>query len=532
MVIKIKRKAHKIDEPLLHACHKRPVTRREFLGAGLISGGALVMGDALLMSLLSKPAFAATNESCGVGLSGSGKIPFIAFDLGGGANMAGSSVLIGGPGGQMDFLGTAAYNKMGLPGDMVPGLAETTPTATSNGDHTDTSFGLAQHSDSAFLRGMLAVTSPTTRANTNGFVIPARSDNDTGNNPHNPMYGIYKCGAKGDLLDLIGSRASVSGGNSMAPASMIDLSVQPTKIDRASDVLGLVDTGGLADMFGGNTATAGRVMEAVERISKAKMGLDGLSGSTNAPLAVKDLMHCGYLKTSHNVENFGSPELLDPTAAASQLLGGDTGITVDGVTARPTDDYFEKVASVMKLCIDGFAGAGTIEQGGYDYHDGTRATGEVRDLRAGIGIGMCLEYAATRNPPKPVMIYVFSDGSLASNGRIDDTVDGRGKCEWTGDNESTAASWVFVYNPTGRPTLLGGTPDEQAVHQQLGWMRDNGSVETTGTTPGANNVNLLVEMVILNYLALHGEEGSFQTLFTNNGLGSNLDRFIAFAPIA
>ena len=24
----------------------------------------------------------------------------------------------------------------------------------------------------------------------NGAVIPARSDNDTGNNPHNPMYGM------------------------------------------------------------------------------------------------------------------------------------------------------------------------------------------------------------------------------------------------------------------------------------------------------------------------------------------------------
>ncbi|MCI0508136.1 MAG: general secretion pathway protein GspF [Gammaproteobacteria bacterium] len=529
MVIKIKRKAHKIDEPLLHACHKRPVTRREFLGAGLISGGAFVMGDSLLMSLLSRPAFAATLESCGTGLTAGQKIPFIAFDLGGGANMAGSSVLIGGPGGQMNFLGTAAYNKMGLPGDMVPGLAETTPTATSNGDHTDTSFGLAQHSDSAFLRGMLAVTTPATRANTNGFVIPARSDNDTGNNPHNPMYGIYKCGARGQLLDLIGSRASVSGGNSEAPASMIDLQAQPTKIDRASDVLGLIDTGGLAeDLFGGNTVAAARVMEAVEHISAAKLGLGG-SGNVNVPLTVKDFAHCAYLKTSYNVEHFGSPELLDPRTAATQLLTGVSFPDVQNFTVDPTDGYFQKVASVMKLCIDGFAGAGTIEQGGYDYHDGTRATGEVRDLRAGIGIGMCLQYAA--NTGKPVMIYVFSDGSLASNGRIDDTTNGRGKCEWTGDNESTAASWAFVYNPGGRPALLGATPEEQAMHQQLGWMRSNGSVETSGTTPGANNVNLLVEMVILNYLALHGEQGNFQTLFPNNGLGPDLDRLTAFQPI-
>jgi hypothetical protein len=540
MLIKTKRKIHKIDEPILHDGHKRPVTRREFLGAGLISGGAMVMGDALLMGLMSNPAFAATEASCGLDVRGTGKIPFIAFDLGGGANMAGSSVLIGGPGGQMDFLSTAGYNKMGVPGDMVPGLAEATPTATSNGDHTDTSFGLAQHSDSAYLRGMLAVTSVTTRERTNGFVIPARSDNDTGNNPHNPMYGINKAGADGELLTLIGSRASVSGGRSMAPASMIDLSVQPTKIDRASDVTGLVDTGGLVGLLSDADATV--VMETIERLSKAKLGIDGGSGSINATNVVKELMHCGYLKTTANIRDFGDPASLDITldTDVTGLFGPTGSLTVDGLTASLDDGYFEKVASVMKLCIDGRAGAGTIEQGGYDYHNGTRATGEIRDLRAGIGIGMCLEYAALNN--KPVMIYVFSDGSLASNGRIDDSADGRGKGEWTGDNSSTAASWVFVYNPNGQPTLLGGTPEEQAVHQQLGFMRSSGSVETAGTTPGANNVNLLVEMIILNYIALHTPNPTspdYNTRLSNaltaalggHGLGPNLEQYVAFQGI-
>ena len=221
MVIKQKRKAHKLDEPILHENHKRPTTRREFLGAGLVSGGAFVLGDALMMGLMANPAFAGTPETCGLagGLNGQ-KIPFIAFDLGGGANMTGSNVLVGGSGGQMDFLSTAGYNKLGLPGDMAPNVAN--PNNPS-GDHTDTSFGLAFHSDSAFLRGMLAVTSQETRDFTNGCVIPARSDNDTGNNPHNPMYLINMCGARGDLLELIGSQSSVSGARSMAPANSINL---------------------------------------------------------------------------------------------------------------------------------------------------------------------------------------------------------------------------------------------------------------------------------------------------------------------
>jgi hypothetical protein len=55
----------------------------------------------------------------------------------------------------------------------------------------------------------------------------------------------------------------------------------------------------------------------------------------------------------------------------------------------------------------------------------------------------------------------------------------------------------------------------------------------TSATPAANNVNLLVETVLLNYMALHGEEGNFATLFPGHGLGSTTlrDSLMAFAPI-
>jgi hypothetical protein len=184
----------------------------------------------------------------------------------------------------------------------------------------------------------------------------------------------------------------------------------------------------------------------------------------------------------------------------------------------------------MKMVINGYAGAGTITMGGFDYHTGDRATGELRDLRAGRCMGACLEYAARVGVP--LMIYVFSDGSLASNGMIDNSVDGRGKGVWTGDNSSTAASFFLVYNPKGRPLLMGGTADEQARHQQIGYFRPDASVESS-SSPAANNVNLLVNTVILNYMALHGEQGNFTSLFPNHGLGSSvaIDRLTAFQPI-
>jgi hypothetical protein len=151
-------------------------------------------------------------------------------------------------------------------------------------------------------------------------------------------------------------------------------------------------------------------------------------------------------------------------------------------------------------------------------------TGEQRDFRAGQCMGACLEYAARTG--KPLMLYVFSDGSLSSNGMIDNSVNGRGKGVWTGDNQSTAAAFFMVYSPTGRAALRAPT------RQQIGWFSGDGSV-VTSSSPAANAVNLLVETVILNYMALHGDEGAFATRFPSQGLGGSTQRdgLTAFAPI-
>ena len=193
-------------------------------------------------------------------------------------------------------------------------------------------------------------------------------------------------------------------------------------------------------------------------------------------------------------------------------------------------EEFRKTASVMKLVIDGFAGAGCIEMRGYDYHGGARAEGEVKDERAGRCMGACLQYAANRGVP--LMMYVFSDGSLSSNGVLDNSAEGRGKGEWVSDNQSTAASFFLVYNPTRQPTLFTGDALGPERHQQIGFFRADGSVES-GSTPAANNVNLLVETVLYNYMALHGEQGQFANIFPNHGLGapSLRDSLTAFDPI-
>ncbi len=517
-------KSYRLDEAMPHRDHRRPMTRREMIAQGFRAGVGTAVGGSLF-SLFGNPraAFAALSgdidvSGCNISLTGAGKIPFICFDLAGGANFAGSNVLVGGQGGQLDFLSTAGYSKQGLPGDRVPSI---TNSATNTNDFVDTSLGLAFHSESALLRGILEK-APVAAAGTNGAVIPARSENDTGNNPHNPMYGINRVGADGQLVSLIGSRSSESGGNSMAPASMINNEVRPTKVDRPTDVTGLVDVGDLVSLFSKDETVA--VMESMYRISDDKLAR--VSTGTSNEAAIKDLLRCVYGKSAHLADQFGVPSDLDP--AADPDIVGASGIFSS--TEFLGDSEFRKTASIMKLVVNGFAGAGTVTMGGYDYHTGDRATGERRDLRAGRCIGACLEYAARKGVP--LMVYVCSDGSVFSNGTTDESVEGAGKGVWTGDNQQTACSFFLVYNPGGRPTLIGATPEGQALHQQIGYMRSSGDVETA-SSPAANNVNLLVEMVILNYLALHGEQGSFASHFPVNGLGSasGWDNYTAFEPI-
>jgi hypothetical protein len=506
-----KRNARHWDEPQYHADHPRPVTRRQFVAQGFMTGAAYTTGAGIL-SLFSNPreAYAALSgdlsplllNPCQIATNGAGKIPFIAFDLAGGANIAGSNVLVGQEGGQLDFLSSAGYRKMGLPGDMVPGLVD--PTLALPYENFD--LGLGFHLDSAFRRGIMTSLTAGNEQFINGAVIPARSDNDTG------------------------SEATASGGNSTLPQSLMDASLTPTKVDRPADVVNLVDTGDLVGILSKDDATA--VMESIYRITDSKM--DQVNSQVTQDAVIKELVRCGYLKSADIADRFGGVPIdpgLDPMIVDQPGAPG-TGIFTEAEWNAGDRDAreFQKTAAVMKLVVNGYAGAGTIEMGGYDYHGGARAEGEVKDERAGRCMGACLEYAARQGVP--LMMYVFSDGSLSSNGTIDNSVAGRGKGEWSSDNSSTAGSFFLVYNPGRRPTIIGADAAEQAVHQQIGYMDAGGSVQRAAT-PAANNVPLLVNTVLLNYMALHGEQGQFGNVFPNHGLGNAAmqDSLTAFTPI-
>ncbi|HYM43345.1 MAG TPA: hypothetical protein VET46_11330 [Steroidobacteraceae bacterium] len=528
--------------PFRHENHPRPVTRRDFLAAGFLGAQGMVIGSAWLGALLKAQTARAGLDTdiqallgsgqCNIP-SGSGSLPFIVFDLAGGANLVGSEALVGVQGGQANFLSTAGYGKLGVPGNMVP----TSSTFVSS------ALGLLWHSDGAILRGILTKAAATTQAGVNGAVIPAMSQNDTQSNPTNPIYGIAKAGAKGQVVNLVGTDSSVSGGNSMALMYTIDPSLQPATIQSPADAVALappVPGGGVPDPLAlaelesearistgtspylGSGSSGSEFTGALGNPNGSTPGVQLVPGGGAADAALKNQVRCAYVQASNTANIFAAgPAGLDPTQDPL-IVGGSTPIFT--AADFQTQDV-RMTASVMKLVIDGYAGAGTIALGGYDYHDGSRATGETRNFTAGQMIGAVLEYAARRGTP--VMIQIMSDGSLTSNSMVDTSTAGRNKLGWQGDNQSVAATLFLVYSPKGRPVLRNGV-----AGQQIGYFSSDGSV-VSSSSPAANSVNQIPELIMLNYMGLAGTDANFPTLFPMQGLGSAsaLAAMTVFEPI-
>lgn len=492
----------RMEQRLIENCrqtgHGRPTSRREFLGRGLITGVSTVFLPSIA-TILSRHAYgqAACVIDDNPGALGAGKIPFLAIDQGGGANIAGSNVIVGGPGGQEDFLDAGGYARLGLPQAIVPQTVG-----------VDRQFGIAMHPNSALLRGMLDKTTPATRAFTNGAVIPARSENDTDNNPHNPIYGIARAGANGEFVATIGTRNSESGGRSIAPNAMIEPTFRPVRVSNRNEAIGIGGGGG-----GGDGFPDGRVAEASSIITALKLG------QITEQQATKDLMQCGFDKTTATFNTVVTEQDLDPDV--------DPVLQTIFPNGELNNGDFRKAAAAMKVVVNGYGGAGTIEYGGRDYHQEPRDQTDQKDFVIGQVIGAALEYAAQNS--KPLMLYVFSDGAVSANTNlIEDDGNGTPKFQWENDNSQTAASVIFAYSPNGQPTLRNG-----ATSQQLGHYRANGNIETAAT-PFANSVTQLAELVVLNYLALHGEQAMFGQILNNPGLGTGaaVDPYIIFDPIA
>jgi len=96
---------------------------------------------------------------------------------------------------------------------------------------------------------------------------------------------------------------------------------------------------------------------------------------------------------------------------------------------------------------------------------------------------------------------------------VDTSVAGRNKFMWQGDNSTVTSTFFLLYNPSGRTPALALPTGKN----QIGYWNSDGNLNTS-SSPAGNAVNLLVQTVILNYMALHGQAGQFASTLGSYGV--------------
>ncbi len=472
-----------VKKPFHHAGHN-PKSRRQFMAQGFLGMTAFALAPDILM----RSAHAQTAAEC-VQAASAGLTPVIIIDLAGGGHIPGSNVIVGGAGGQMNFLQN--YSSNGLMANEHPSLA----------NQVNQDLGIAFHSGSGILAGIKSIASMQTQLQMEGTLFATISNDDTGNNQHNPMYWLNKAGAKGRLTQLAGTSDSTSGGNSMSPSESVNPTVAPVRIASTNDARNLVSLG--AALTGSyNNEQLDAILSSSAKVSKNK--LDSLP-RRSLPEAIKQIVNCGFEGTAEQVKTF-QPNAVDPTMDAG-LNTIFNGLSDQNIANR--------AKPIVKLVLDGFIGAGTIVLGGYDYHNNTRTSGDAMDRELGQLIGAIVQAASVKQ--KDVVVYVLTDGGVGTNGAPDPV---SGRAVWTGDNGERSSTLMLVYKKDGRPAM-------RSQKRQIGYFQANGAVNPNAMLT-SNSVTNTAKAMVANYLALHGMEGQLERVVSDDPFRLQLDSYLMF----
>jgi hypothetical protein len=440
--------------------HAKPVTRRDFLAAGLIPFAASMVAPSWLKLLLPESAEAAM--SCPAG--GSGLIPFVTVNLAGGAAMGANFVPMDAGGNPLP-----SYNLMGL--GKTPAI--------------EREFGnvpFAGNGVSKFLQGLRAA-APTALAKTAFVAIPVQSRDDTSVNKFGATGMVAKAGLVGSLLPSLGTRSNSVTGISQGVAVVAPPS--PLTVSSFNNLTGSL----------GYAAAIGSALNQNEKVALAKM-ISNLSASQSRKLAsiqstadLKTVVDCAGIKNQDLLKQ--GTGAVDPRqdSAASGKLNQIWGI--NGNTNANSQSLI--FGSMTYNALKGTAGAVSFELGGYDYHNNTRTTGDNADQKAGTTVGQILESAAAMG--RPVFVYVCSDGAVSSS-----QSDNPG-APWASDRGTAGVAYMLYYNPAGRPATSGF----QVGRFTKGQVADDTFI--TGGSPEA-----AAAAVFANYLAANKRTDLFNAV--------------------
>lgn len=488
------------NKPLLYNDHKAPISRRDFLASGLMGMSALALTSGMGSMLSSSNAFGAL--MCNSGNLLCGNVPFLCLDGAGGMNIAGGNAIVGFASNQEqeEFGGNVLsdFRRLGIPDEYHP----------SKSGMINSSFGLKFHSTSGILQGMNEVLAPRMgdtkdlREYVDGLLLCGITNDDTQENPINTTYMAQKAGAVGDLVQLVGTSSSVSGGNSVSPSDQVNLTIKPSRLesfDSSESLLSIgstiMGTGALSSSTSGGGLRMKKFMQLITR-----GGADHLSGLNRNPASAAEIQKLAIRQQGTlNVFDSFSPSALNPTTNTTH---GNILVDAYGKALTAFTREEEIAANIFNLLSARIAGAATITVGGCDYHDGTALTGHSRDMAIGRHIGHMIRVAHLRN--KPVFIHLFTDGGVTGDaaGQVDPSLPNR--VVWRSDDGVRSAALMVVFNPNKKRVDVGDNEHSNFLiagkTRQIGYYKIAGG-NVVDAHSLSNNVSKLWIGVILNYMA-------------------------------
>ena len=486
---------------MLHADHPIPTTRRQLLGAGLMSGFS-VLAVPSIFTLAAQSAYGVECAKGGAAGAGGAHAPgYLHVELSGGYSAARNFV----PGKQeagaaFQPLMAAGYATIGYGPTQVP------PTVA-----LDTTMVGTLHPTSQLLAGMKEVMSAAALGKTAVAAICAVSGDDTANNPHNPVQLVSKiAGNFGSLIQIGGT---TNGTNTLGRTAPLNIAQDPglakAAIANEAAVGNLVTPGLLATRFANDPQAAVRVAELAHKLSASKLAQ---FQQKDLNQQVKDLIECGYL---------GAKDLLTEFTADKLAVTKDTALntTYNAIPFATTFGIAGNQQSMImsKLMADGLATTGSLVLAGYDYHGQGLPAQDAKDKAAGQAIGLALEVAHRKG--QALFVAVTTDGSVTFNG-------GGAADRLAASADNGARSMMLMF-------AIGATAQPKMNFTQIGKFNDGGAVDTSYLAT-SNTAAVASLCLAYNYASFAGRLPQFQAALAAAGqadpFSANAQQYQAFAP--
>lgn len=468
-------------------CRHKPVTRRDFLARGLLTGVTYVTVPSVLSQLFQSTARAEMNGwvfvqiNCAGGPSIHGNfLPLMPSGDLPSSNMLSTNAGVSNP-------STAAINR-----DYdVPSLTTISQMYVGMEDIFRGRFPAGRTDISTQIK-------PRVQAAT----IVTNSGNDRSSNPIAVGEALVRAGMVGSLSGILGNNQSATGirqANALASSTI-----------RATFAGSVTDIQNAAKFTNAFTSLPENGLEAmansIKRLSENQLRrLSQLSDN-------EVISRVALASLSKNADLVKNRPLVDARQVALyQRLFGLTAPAADGTGGTLVNNADAVIASLVKGAMDGHFGVAGFDIGGCDYHNQSLANTEAKDLEIGRRVGQVLRAAFESG--KKAIVFLSSDGTNFGPRSTTNA--------WNGaDRGELLTTWqLFIMDPT----LPAGNPKRALVRSipQIGVLSEgyNSNQQTNPLHYAVNSsgAHRGAAAVVLNAIHLMngGDTRIFDSLFSN-----------------